>query len=419
MSSTRMQRVVCRVALIAGALGVVGCDSAAVPKPPYPPDQVISDLSRGEVKGLYQVLRDFKLNGERVKEITPNGHLVRVVTEVPATVGNCPVINTHPYDTSWVCQAMVRGVFQLKNKFHKAGAGVNGGNVEFDFNAAGDRIILKQQVTYAWNAPAHALTVFVTYPGLSGRNFTRNWGNYNMKGTSTRKVTTQSTNGDVSFGIFASGGVGALFSGSVSKVDHMRSDFVRVLLDQNPYWANEGILEFARDGFGTTTFGLGMDWLTDALATYKGTVVAQASECNGKSLHTGSFQAKYLNQNVANANLSLAINLGSGNEAECHAWGETLASNLYFRATNAASCSSPTNCPEAVGERFRTYVRVRNLGNGTCTRQFDAAMTAAVNWNLQLETSGGQLVTSFDLGSSTSIWGATSSPSFADSYPCG
>ena len=403
------------IALISSAIGTTGCEGPAIPKAPYPPDQVISSLTRGEVKGLYQVFRDFRTNGERVKEITPNGHLVRVVTSVAATPGNCPLLGGHPYDSSWVCEADVGGVFQLKNKFHKDGAGVNGGNVEFEFKASGDRIRLNEHVIYAWNAPAHALTVNVSYPGLPGMNFTRNWGNYNMKGTSTTKITTESTNGDVGFSL---GSPDLLFSGSVTKVNHSKSDFVRILLDHNPYWANEGIVEFARNGFGTTTFGLGMDWLTDALTTYQGTVVAHASECSGQSKHSGSFQAKYTSPTVATDSLSAAIKLGTGSEVECHAWSETLAANLYFRATNATTCSGPVNCSEAVGERFRSYVRVRDLGTGNCTRQFDAALTAAVNWNLQLETSGGTLVTSFDLGSSTSVWGAASTASFANTYTC-
>jgi hypothetical protein len=398
--------------LLSAAALVTGCEEPAIPRAPYPPDRIISGLTRPEVKGLYEVLRDFRHNGERIKEITPNGHLVRVRMSVPS----CPAGAGHPYDRTWMCEASVTGIFQLRNKFHRD-TGVNGGNVEIEFNAAGDRIKLTETVRYLWDADNRTLRVGISYPGSSRLNFTRNWGAYNMKGTSTSKITTESANESVGFNL--SSGPALLFSGSVEKTQAVRTSFFRVLLDGNPYWANEGLFEFTRDPFGVTTFGVGMDWFTDALVHYTETVTLHSAECNGMHKHSGSFDLKYLNQNVANATVKTAMQLGSSSQVSCRAWGDSMAAQLYFRASNANGCTDPQHCgPDAVGERFRSYVRIRDLHNGSCKRQYDAAFTAAVNWNLQLQTSGGQVVTGFDLGSSTSVWDQPSSPSFETVWAC-
>jgi hypothetical protein len=397
--------------VLSAGLGA-GCGGPAIPPPPYPPDQLVSNLTRAEVKGLYDTLRDFRENGERVKEITPNGHVIRA----RMSMLSCPVGNGHPYDRTWTCTAQLVGVFRLKNKFHRD-TGVNGGNVAIEFNAAGDNLLLKEMVTYHWDHVARTLTVNVSYPAMPNQNFTRNWGTYKMKGVSSNKIRTESSN--ASGGFSFSSGPALLFEASVEKTEAAKSSFLRVILDKNPYWANQGIVEFRRNGFGETTFALGMDWFTDALVDYAETVTQHSAECNGSYKHSGSFGLKYLNPNVAGASVSGAIKGATGSEVACRAWADAVAARLQFRATNASTCSSVGACAgEPVGERFRTYVRITNLHNGNCRRQYDAAFTAAVDWLLRLQTVGGVVVTGFDLGSSSTVWGTLSSPSFETTYPC-
>ena len=139
-------------------------------------------------------------------------------------------------------------------------------------------------------------------------------------------------------------------------------------------------------------------------------VNVSSAVCRGQSEHSGSFSFNYLNSGVATSSVSGAIGFTSGSTAACRTWSDSLAARLRFVATNARD--------GLVGEQFRSQIRVRDRHNGTCLRQYDAAFTAAVNWGLQLTTSGGQTVSGFDLGSSTAIWNQPSAPSFAAVYPC-
>src|SRR5207244_5441789 len=201
-----------------------------------------------------------------------------------------------------------------------------------------------------------------TYPGSDKANFTRNWGRYSIRGTSTSQIRTESANESAGFG-FDSGGVS--FDASVEKTSFAKLAFVRVLLDGNPYWANEGIVEVKRDGAGTTTFGTGMDWFMNALVDYVEIVDVSSAECHGQSKHSGNFGFNFLNSGVASSSVSGAIGFASGSTAACRTWSDSLAARLRFVAANARD--------GLVGEQFRSQIRVRHRHNGTCLRQYDAA----------------------------------------------
>src|SRR5437016_8478104 len=137
----------------------------------------------------------------------------------------------------------------------------------------------------------------VTYPGSHATNFTRNWGHYSIRGTSTAQIHTETANESAGFS-FGSGGIS--FNASVEKTSFAKLAFIRVLLDGNPYWTNEGIVEVKRDGAGTTTFGTGVDWFTNALVDYVEIVDVSSAECHGQSKHSGNFGFNFLNSAFVN-----------------------------------------------------------------------------------------------------------------------
>ena len=401
MNATALKLRGAALAALAGvALFGMGCDPPALPPPG--PDRVYANLSQGEIKGLHRTLRAIKNDVNDPtdpsddsivsKDLDINGHLVRAILSLHGPSNPCPATND-AYLQTWSCYTTVTGVFRLKNKFHDEGAGVNGGNVQFDQDAAGDKIKFTEQVIYFWDAGNHLLTVAVRYPASAAVNFQRNWGLYSVKGKTNTTITTSSSSESVDLSYSYPFTLG--LSGSVDKTQFQRTSFVRVRVAGQPYWADQGLFEYKREAFGESDFVFGMDWLTNALVDLNTQVTQFTAECGSSFKHSGSVSAKLENSSITGGTngtkFSAAIKYAQMSKAECKAWADTLAAHLHYQAANAFACGAGAACPgETVGERFRSYIRVIDLFNGNCRRLYNVGFTAAVNWNLSLVASNGQ-----------------------------
>jgi hypothetical protein len=295
---------------------------------------------------------------------------------------------------------------------------VNGGQVQYEDDANGDKVKFNQQIIYWWNAPAKRLTVAIRYPASGAVNFTRTWGRYNMKGRTNTKITTSTSNQDVSLNYSYPFSFG--LGGSVEKTENVRTSFVRVNLANQPYWADQGIFDFRREAFGESYFRFGMDWLTKAYVNLATTVVQHTAECGSSYRHSANVNANVQNNNInGGTGMSAAIKYAGMSKTECKTMSDTLAGQLYFQASNAFACGEGAACPgEAVGERFRSYIRVRTMGWPNCQRLYNVGFTAAVNWRMNLVASNGQTGAGFDLGSGTTVWNVLSNPAHTDQFQC-
>jgi len=409
------------LATLAGvALFGMGCDPPALPPPE--PDRVLTDLTAAEVRGLHQVLRAIKndtANGSQVtKDITPNGHLVRVIVSLAGALNPCPAVANDAYLESWVCDTTVTGVFKLKRKFSDV-TEVDGGNVTLDNDATGDKIKFEEDVKYLWDAPSKQLTVSVRYPAdLNLKNHIRTWGLYNMAGLTQTSITTSTSShsADASFSLPTPFTFG--LSASVTKNQLAKTSLVHVIIAGNPYWADRGMFQFKRD-YNETFFSLGMDWMTNALADFNENVLQFNATCSGSRSDNVSISGKAESSGInGGTKMSGTVKDGHTETVTCSSKAETLAAHLHFQAANALACGTAV-CPGAtVGERLRSYIHFENLLNGTCRRNYYAAFTAAVNWQMSLVASNGQDGAGFDLGSSTSVWDQASGTSYSDNYSC-
>src|SRR5262245_55986277 len=72
----------------------------------------LDDLQPWQVKGLYKILRQFRMNGAITREYTPNNDNDDVIKTTFA-VSTCPKVSD-TWGSAWECQGSVSGIFRIK-----------------------------------------------------------------------------------------------------------------------------------------------------------------------------------------------------------------------------------------------------------------------------------------------------------------
>jgi hypothetical protein len=414
------QRTSRTIEIIACALiiGIVACRPAwadggcerAIPDPG--PDQIFTNLRTWEVDAFYRVLwslRSYYYNNGNKPWRRRLDNLTGQYIDTTTAVRTCTKLGTKSaWSNSWICLADITGTFKLKDRTVDR-LRVSGGGVTTIHEADGDAAQFTQTVGFLWDAPTHSLTVYVRYPASTiAQNHQRTWGTYSITALSKQRV--RSTSGQSSSGLgYSPFGIW----GSVETTESNTQTLIRATVTGNPYWADTGIVAYVQNVPEDTYLALQNHWLTDAYASIRTTVSRDVAACgtgskfsykfSGQGLVDSSgFSMNSLTGPAGQGSSGFVIEFAGADSTVCSASSEPLLAELTFRAANdfGECCTAPHVAPiaNAVGQRYLARLRAINHKDGRCTRAYEVAFRAKVDWFLHF-TAGSGDGTSFTLTS--------------------